>query len=226
MLASSDESVVRDMFDVIIGELVLFLNVGKTMTAAQIKSTINLILLDPIACSMSFEDYKVCFDNFKKGIYGITYDRVDGQIILQVIYSYFSEKSAIIEQANELQHDKLKNQSRSTDIIKDLGLDENNFLINKTKEDGNNKPTPEMWKQLKDNLRKLANNTNAKKIRPEKTEHEKMIQEFMKQFDKLWMKKPVDAKSGKFIKRYGKIITIVEFVEYKLKQIELVEKRK
>ena len=227
----ADEPVVRDMLDVIIGEVVLFFNVGKTMVPAQIKSTINLILNDPISSSMTFEDYKVCFDNLKKGLYGKSFDRIDGQILLMCIHAYFEEKSAIVEQQNEINHDKIKNQSRGTDIIKDLGLDENNFLVNKNKEDSTNKPTPEQWKKLKEEINGLIKKVDTKPKNTEKTEQQKLIQRCFNHFDKLWYKKPYDRHdgkevNGKFIKRYGRIMDVTEYVEYKLKQSQIINKHK
>ena len=80
----------------IITDVVLFFNVGKTMTPEQIAQTVQLILEDyEYLC---VEDFKVCFNNAKKGVYGKLYDRIDGAIILEWVETYAQQREkAFIE---------------------------------------------------------------------------------------------------------------------------------
>jgi hypothetical protein len=78
------------LLSLLLTDLVLFFNVGKIMSPAQIAQTVALILED--YDWLCIEDLKVCFNNAKKGVYGKLYDRIDGQVILEWIDAYARER--------------------------------------------------------------------------------------------------------------------------------------
>lgn len=85
-------------------DLVKFLNVGKTMNAEQVAQTAEIILYD--YAYLKVEDFKLCFSKAKKGLYGKTYDRIDGQVILDFLNTYVEER--IREADNQSYNDHLR----------------------------------------------------------------------------------------------------------------------
>lgn len=92
----------KAILTIIIDDLINFFSIGKSMGADQIAQTIQLIqeeyfMLKP-------EDFKLCFNNAKKGKYGKVYDRLDGQIILEWISKYQADRFSHSEQKSIQRH--------------------------------------------------------------------------------------------------------------------------
>jgi hypothetical protein len=85
----------------IVNDLVNFFNVGKTMDANQIQQTVELIREE--YPHLTIEDFKLCFTNAKKGLYGQLYDRIDGQIILGWLERYANSRSCAFQDYNDRQ---------------------------------------------------------------------------------------------------------------------------
>lgn len=94
--------VIRGLLNVLVADLVLFFNVGKNMGAEQVKSTVQLIIED--YWMLKPEDFKLCFNNMKKGVYGKAYDRMDGQVILQALATYVEGRTVHVMDKNEQKH--------------------------------------------------------------------------------------------------------------------------
>lgn len=215
LLLKVDESgVLRDFLIVKIGEIAMFLNVGKNINDYQIEITVDLILSDNIALNLTFEDYKIIFDRYIKGQYGKSYDRFDGQVLFECINSYSIEKQSLIEQKSHLEHDKYKSDTMPSGEVNIEGM---------------KKVAEEMKKALGavEVIKKVE-----KPVR-EKSTYEKLIQKFFNQFYQIWLKRPyrgLDESKGRFINRYGIVINETEYVELKIKQhdriLKALEKRK
>jgi hypothetical protein len=91
--AEYGEMTAKALLSMIIIETVDFFNVGKTMSDRQIAQTIDLILEDYFEYKPDF--FVLCFNRAKKGAYGKSFDRIDGQIIFEWLaqfeYEYLSE---------------------------------------------------------------------------------------------------------------------------------------
>lgn len=103
----------KAILTIIIIDVIKFFNVGKSMSNVQVAQTIELIqqeywMLKP-------EDFKLCFNNAKKGLYGQVYDRIDGQVILSWIQKHIENRFQHSEQQSIQKHDKLK---KETEIIR------------------------------------------------------------------------------------------------------------
>jgi len=99
---------VKAILTIIIIDLVKFFNIGKSMNDEQVGQTIQLIqdefwMLKP-------EDFKLCFNNAKKGLYGKVYDRIDGQIIIEWLKKYLNERMNYSEQESIRRYDIGKKQ--------------------------------------------------------------------------------------------------------------------
>ena len=75
---------------IILTDLIKFFNVGKSMGQEQLVQTIQLIIED--FYYFNIEDFKLCFNNAKRGKYGKIYDRIDGNVIYGWIESYANER--------------------------------------------------------------------------------------------------------------------------------------
>lgn len=91
--------------------LVNFFNVGKTMSAVQIRETARLILSDYYFLKIA--DLQLFVDKFKKGEFGALFDRLDGGVILSAIKTYCEERIAVCEQINANKHKELKADSKA-----------------------------------------------------------------------------------------------------------------
>jgi hypothetical protein len=96
MTNESGEMPVKALLSLLIIETVDYFNVGKTMSAQQIGQTIDLILEDYSVYKPDF--FVLCFNRAKKGLYGKTWDRIDGQIIFEWLSQFEYEYLSDIEQ--------------------------------------------------------------------------------------------------------------------------------
>lgn len=94
------------LLNVIIIDLVQFFSLGKNMSDAQIKSTVQLIIMD--YAHLKPEDFKLCFNKAKRGEYGKVYDRLDGQVILMWLEEYSNYRADTSEGMNISVHDSMK----------------------------------------------------------------------------------------------------------------------
>ena len=108
---------------IMFNDLIDFFSVGKTMGQSQLVSTIQLVIED--FYYLNIEDFKLCFNNAKRGVYGKIYDRVDGNIIYGWIDQYAQERACFCESiddrnktsdTSERISTKIKNEDRAIRI--------------------------------------------------------------------------------------------------------------
>lgn len=95
------EGTVKAFLVLAIGDLLEFFSVGNTMGDQQIVQTVVFILEDHR--HLTIEDFKVFFNNCKKGLYGTTYNRIDGQVILEWLGKYENERADAFVHKNEIE---------------------------------------------------------------------------------------------------------------------------
>lgn len=71
----------------------MFFNVGKAMTDEQTYMTAELIV--DTFYNLNIADVNLIFKNAKLGKYGKIYDRLDGNIILEMFQRYFDERCEV-----------------------------------------------------------------------------------------------------------------------------------
>lgn len=101
----------KAILTIIIVDVIKFFNVGKSMSDVQVGQTIELIqqeywMLKP-------EDFKLCFNNAKKGMYGQVYDRIDGQVIMSWLQQHIAKRFEFSEQQSMQKHDRLKKETET-----------------------------------------------------------------------------------------------------------------
>ena len=75
------ETHLRGFMVKVLNDLVDFFNVGKSIGAVQVAQTVDLIIDEYYFFKP--DDFKLCFNRAKKGLYGKVYDRIDGAVILE-----------------------------------------------------------------------------------------------------------------------------------------------
>jgi len=195
------EHLVKALLTKSIEDLNTYFNVSSQMTTGQRVELINLIYQKYSYFKLA--DFKLCFVNAKTGMYGKIYNRIDGQIIFEWLGLYAVERMEFCENNNRRKHEEEKRQ----DINKDgINLEGQRKVI-------------EIFKSV------VEKPIEIKPKQPrEKTEIEKFVQKCLTNFDKIYNKKR-DNLGQKFIKRYGKVLTASEYLEYKMEQKIRVDSR-
>lgn len=108
---------------ILFNDVIDFFSVGKSMGQSQLVSTIQLVVED--FYYLNIEDFKLCFNNAKRGVYGKIYDRIDGNVIYGWIAQYAQERAFFCESiddrhktsdTSERISTKIKNEDRAIRI--------------------------------------------------------------------------------------------------------------
>jgi len=119
------EVVVKTVLIEALTDLVMFFNVGKTMTPPQIMQTVELILQQYWYLRLS--EFKYCFNKAKFGAYGKLYDRIDGAVIFEWIDMYLSERKDAIIEAHINKNNEFKNDTSILEALTDKGISFNHI---------------------------------------------------------------------------------------------------
>jgi hypothetical protein len=198
LLEKSQVGIGEAILTIMIADVISFFNIGKNMTAQQIKSTVELLLTDIESKNLKPEDYKVIFRNAKSGLYGQIYDRVDGQVIFGWVRAYAAERMAFCEQNSINKHQQEKKEPQ-------------------------NPIHPQILQSLKE-AKELA---ESNEIKPEKkarvierSPRDIFIQDTFREFDKLHRKSGIQLRGVNFIEYEGKKVDQVEFTQIKLTEYD------
>lgn len=188
------------LINLLIVDVVTFLNLGKSMSAQQVLATAKLILKDKSTKNLKPDDFKICFENAKKGYYGRSFDRVDGQIVFEWLNAYMVERMDVHENLAQQLHDERKKGIINPNEINREGQ----------------KKVIEILKSV------TEKSTDVKKEKPKpiKTERDIFIQNCFKEHYEFWLKKPVENVIGRFIEFNGEFIDEVEYAKIKLNEYE------
>lgn len=91
---------VKALLSIMIIDLLDFFSVGKSMGEQQIAYTVTLIQSDYYYFTV--EDFKVFFDNCKRGKYGVIYGRIDGNVILGWLEHYDQDRAIAFSSHNDV----------------------------------------------------------------------------------------------------------------------------
>lgn len=92
----------RAVLVILVADALDFFNVGNTMTAMQVITTVDLIIEEyPY---MKTDDFKLCFKNAMKMKYGENYNRIDGSIIMGWLREYNKERCIIADEQSWNEH--------------------------------------------------------------------------------------------------------------------------
>jgi hypothetical protein len=198
--------VIRAMLVLAIENLNSFFNISKPMTDLQTIETINLICQRFSYFRM--DDFKLCFDRMKMGFYGKTYNRIDGQILFEALNSYDVERMEEAEILNMNKHEQLKK-----------GIDDGTPI--------NIEGQKEVIEILKDAIKHTdieAVKPTSKGLKCGESHIDVLSQKWFRQFDKLHDKFGTSSLGSKYIKRYGRVLSCSEYLDYKINQWRRVNK--
>ncbi|MCW8311451.1 hypothetical protein K7A41_09470 [Sphingobacterium sp. InxBP1] len=186
-----DPTVLKATISLEIESLTKFLNVGKVMDASQAASTIELI----IACypDLNLADIKLFFLNMKRGAYGKTYDRIDGNVLLENLEAYNQAKIA------ELENIHIERKHQGSGQFHPKVIEVMNAAIDDYRK------------------RKAEEQKNKPIEKRQKTYEELLANRWMKQFDNLHSKFGLQRVGGRFIKIGD---TIMDFGQFMNKKFE------
>ena len=85
-----------------INDVLKFVNVGKTMSGEQMKSTCKEILEE--FHYLNAADLAICFGKGKRGNYGQLYDRFDGMIVMDWLSKYVEDRLTVAENISQQKH--------------------------------------------------------------------------------------------------------------------------
>lgn len=191
MLKVYSETEVKAIIVYLITDLLKSFNYSRTMNVDQVGRLTNMI----ISCYPDYmpEDFKRCFEGMKRGKYGKFFEGMDENKILDAIEVYGIERDNEIIELRKNESNEHKIQSKE---VGEVFLPVLKKIVEKYDVEKNGDPKP---------------------IR-QRTPAEKKANEWMAQFDKLHHKKPITKGGIRFIKRYGKVMELSEFLDYKLSQ--------
>lgn len=84
---------------IVLNDLIDFFNVGNSMSQEQVAYTVRMIRDEYYY--FAIEDFKVCFDNAKKGLYGKLYGGIDGSVIMGWLSQYADDRARAFAEHND-----------------------------------------------------------------------------------------------------------------------------
>ncbi|WP_207425977.1 hypothetical protein [Pedobacter sp. SYSU D00535] len=189
---------IKAILTILLEEVINFLNVGKTMNDRQIATTINLIIDD--YSQLKPDDFKLCFKNGMKGKYGKSYDRLDGNVIFEWLEQYLYEKESEIEMIRRNENSRLKRNS--------------DFAIG---QEGTTMPD---WFKMPDKKQSEIKSSEPRKM----SDEQRLFNELINRFDGEFKRRGVESGGGRFVKFYGRMMNVEEYVNFKAAQIDRIIK--
>lgn len=107
----SGETKARALVVLLLSDLVKFFNVGKAMNDIQMAQTADLILDE--FHYFNLDDFKLCFNMAKSGKFGKVYDRIDGQVILEWLSEYETQRIELCKYESQTRHESIKAGERT-----------------------------------------------------------------------------------------------------------------
>lgn len=180
-----------------ISDVVMFLNVGKSMNEDQVKTTASMIIKD--FNFLRVEDFKLCFDNLKKGKYGKQYDRLDGQVFFNALDIYVNDRADEAERLSINRHIEIE-ANKNNDV--------------------NSEGQKKVIEILKEANKLSIKKESIKNKALVKSERDLFIQKCFNEFESIHKNKPLKTNNGTFIMHNSDPVDQVEFVTIKLKEYD------
>lgn len=171
-------------------------NVTNSMNGIQVTQVARSIL--KMYWGYKISDFKLCFDRAKNGFYGTNFNRIDQEIVMGWIHSYSIERDEEIALIRQTESNDKKADAKSF----------------------SNEVTEVILPILKNSVERISINEKKQdsKSLSARTETDKLANKWMSQFDKYHDKKQIVKGGIRFIRRYGKLMDLTEFLDYKLSQ--------
>lgn len=186
-----------------IDDLEKFLNISVRLSESQQFQTVDLILNDVNFKNLKPDDFKVCFDNAKKGYYGKSYNRIDGMIVCEWLSIYCSERADVCESMaiQKAAEEKKKGNLIAPEVVE---------LYHKIYDENNG------FKEIE-----KKNEIPVKKV-IQKSARDIFIQKCLTEFDNISEVKYENGKEvpGKYLKAGNEHLDVVGYTELKLTEYD------
>lgn len=200
MIAQHGELKVKALLTLLISETLDFFSIANSMSDNQIAQTVNLILED-------FSTYKpdyfiLCFNRAKKGNYGKSYNRIDGQIIFEWLRAFD------LEFMLEIEEDRISEQKKLKSDVIHVGAYSELPPVNE-------RPVP-----MPDYFKETISKIGVKKLdyKPkEPTPEQKYFNGLINEFNELHEEQGAEP-GKKFVKYDGKMLDVNEYIEARVNQ--------
>lgn len=164
------------------------------MSIEQIEDT--AIILIAQFYYLKIDDFLICFNNAKLGLYGKSYDRLDGMVICEWLNAYDSDRTAKIEEYKSNERKSFDKKPKNEDL----------------------QPIPEWVKakfneMFKEKTQKKAGTVTEKTW--EQYQFDKKVARWEKQFENLYKKFGENKGGYRFVKVGNLALSRQEFTEYK-----------
>jgi len=197
------DSVVKALLVKAIVNLNGYFNIKYPMNETQMIEVINLICKKK--AHFKLDDFKLCFENIKVGIYGSCMHKIDGEFIFKCLNEYDSERMVHAENINIMQHNQFKQ-----------GLGD--------KSEPNKDGQKKIAEIFKNTLKSIDTEKPVEnKKRNSGSDFDRFAQRALKQFDFIYNTHR-DKRGQRFVKRNGIAMTQSEYLDFKVEQYKRVMK--
>lgn len=204
-MRETGEEKTKAAINAILADLVLFFNVGKSMTELQVRQTTDLIILEKP--HLSLPDLQVCFRRAKSGVYGKLFDRIDGSVIFDFINQYEAEKTDEAENQSIYDHSQFK---KKTDTEAKTGIHpDSQKIIDEIKSRLSKQIEQEREKEdiIRNSRMGLS---KVSELTPE--------QKWMGTYDRIFKRSGEMVGGAKFIDRNGVKMSMSEYLTFRSKK--------
>lgn len=128
-MRTDGEAKSRAVIGLALSDLLDFFNTGNTMTPAQMANLTGVIVEE--YNYLKIDDFKLCFSNAKKGLYGQVY-RMDGNTILCFLEKYIQDRMNAADEDSYNKHMSEKaNERRVQSFMEVLNGNKNEICFKK-----------------------------------------------------------------------------------------------
>jgi hypothetical protein len=205
VMRESGEEKMKAAINSILADLVLFFNVGKSMSEIQVRQTTDLIIVEKPY--LSLPDLQVCFRRAKSGVYGKLFDRIDGGVIFDFIIQYEKEKTDEAENQSIYEHSRFKKKT-DTEAKSAIHPDSQKIID-----------------EIKNRLAKQIEQEREKEaiIRSSRRELSQVSdptpeQKWLATYDLIFKKRGIWVGGSKFIDRNGVKMTMTDYLKFRSKK--------
>lgn len=205
-IGRDNPNVAISLLVVMINDLANSFNIGKNMGAVQVMETAQLIFNS--YSSFKIADFALFFSKAKTGYYGKVYDRLDCAVICEWLNVFDADKDEQVE-AYWKREQGIKNLQAAEKLLPPADSETAKVYIRRISED---------LKQSK--FKKVANILKTPEPRPA-NEMQIIHSAWMNEFNRIWEDNFSHQSGKRFIKKWGRMLDINEFLERRQHQYGL-----
>lgn len=163
---------------------------------------------------MKLNDVVLCFNKIKRDHYGTIYDRLDVQVIIQKMHLFSADQMEQIEYYRQRENNAMKRNDRENPMLSEKAAADNPTAL---------KHIRAMRKTIDEISSLKSPKINRTELSPDR--FSKYFALFNQIAERYWAKDGGIPSGKVFIKRYGRMVDVTEFVKHKAFQLSLARER-